>query len=273
MSAVEPEGLPEAAPEPEATPPAEPAPQFAPQDPRAQEVLDKYGGDVEKALSAAAEAQSLIGRQSSELGELRQMREYYDQQQQQASAQQIASYADEDPQQATMAALQQFGRGSVPYEQALSAWGDMDPFRATRFDNQAGMWEMQQQIQPQLQQQGLAQAMNQMVAKYPDLPEYGEAIMREAENSPVISALQAQGQDVSAGVLETLYLAAKGRQGLAQTQTQAHDSAVAREQKLSGGSASATAARPGEPPPATEEDAFRAEYQRVAREMGLMPDE
>jgi len=246
---------------------------FVAKDPRAAQVLEKYDGDLDKALAAAADAQELIGRQGSELGELRSYRDQVEQQSSQYTPDQIAAYAVEDPAQAAALAYNQYGRGSVPYEQALRSWGEVDPFTAARFDNQASVNDYDRQIRPQIHQAELESGLNQIVAKYPDFPEYGDAILREAQSSPVVRALQAQGAPIGAEVIEHLYLAAKGRQQVASSQTQAYDATLARQQKLGAGVASATAARPDEPPAMDEEDAFKAEYQRVAREMGLMPNE
>jgi hypothetical protein len=253
--------------------PRDEAGRFAPKDPRAAQVLDKYDGDLDKALSAAADAQELIGRQGSELGELRQYRDQVEQQSSQYTPDQIAAYSEQDPAQAALLAYNQYGRGSVPYEQAIRSWGEIDPFTAARFDNQTAVNDYDRQIRPQMQQAELESGLNQIIAKYPDFPEYGDAILREAQSSPVVRALQQQGAPIGADVIEHLYLAARGRQQVAASQTQSHDATYARQQKLAGGVASATAARPDEPPPMDEEDAFKAEYQRVAREMGLMPNE
>lgn len=254
-------------------PPRDEAGRFVAKDPRAAQVLEKYDGDLDKALAAAADAQELIGRQGSELGELRQYRDYVEQQSSQYTPDQIAAYSEQDPAQAAVLAYNQYGRGSVPYEQALRSWGEIDPFTAARFDNQASVTDYDRQIRPQMQAAELESGLNQIIAKYPDFAEYGDAILREAQASPVVKALQQQGAPISADVIEHLYLAARGRQQVASSQTQSHDATLARQQKLAGGVASATAARPDEPPPQGEDDAFRAEYQRVAREMGLMPNE
>jgi hypothetical protein len=241
---------------------------FVPTDPRAAQVLDKYGGDVDKALAAAAEAQELIGRQGSELGELREWRTQVEQQQALTPPDQILAYAEHDPQQAALMAYQQYGRQSMPYQQAMRSWMDMDPYAAGEFNTQAAMADYDRQIRPQLAEQQLSAGLNQIIAKYPDFQEYGDAILREAQNSPVVRALQQQGAPIGADVIEHLYLAAKGRAATAQSQTQAHDATLARQQKLEAGVASATAARPGEPPPVSEDDAFKAEFAATARQMG-----
>ena len=284
MSQVESEAPPEGTPpdaEPAAEVDAEPVQEsetqprdpetgrFVPTDPRAAQVLDKYGGDVEKALAAAAEAQELIGRQGSELGELREYRSQQEQQQSLTPPDQIIAYAEQDPAQAALMAYQQYGRQSMPYQQAMRAWMDFDPYAASEFNTQAAMADYDQQIRPQLAEQKLSADLNQIIQKYPDFQEYGDAIMREAQNSPVVRALQAQGASIGADVIEHLYFAAKGRAATAQSQTQAHDATLARQQKLGAGVASATAARPGEPPPLSEEDAFKAEFAETARRMGF----
>jgi hypothetical protein len=204
---------------------------------------------------------------------LRQLRDQYDQQQYLTPPDQIIAYAEQDAPQAALMAYQQYGRQSMPYQQAMRAWMDVDPYAAGEFNTQAAVADYDKQIRPQLAEQQLSAGLNQIIAKYPDFQEYGDAIMREAQNSPVVRALQSQGAPLGADVIEHLYLAAKGRAATAQSQTQAHDATLARQQKLEAGVASATAARPSEPPPVSEDDAFKDEYQRVARSMGLMPAE
>jgi len=222
---------------------------------------------------AYEEMQSLQGRQSSELGELRQFRDQLLQQQYTVPPDQLYAYADEDPQQATQAALKQYGADSIPYEQTLRQWAAEDPIGASRFDQAVRLSQFEHRIQPQLERVGLSNALDTLMRKYPDVAEYGEAIMREAQASPVVARLAQAGQPIDADVLETLYLTARGRQGLAQTVARTEDANAAREQKLGAGVASATAARPEEPGGQSPEDAFTEEYLRVARRMGLNPSE
>jgi hypothetical protein len=264
---------PEHTPEPEA--PEQGTPSTAAQPPPSLEerlLAGKYK-TAEELEKAYQEMQTLSGRQSEELGQLRQFRDYIQQQQTQQTPEQIYDYGEEDPAQATTIALQQYGAESPVYERALRQWAEIDPFSASRFATEVRIQAWNQQVQPQLQQYGLQSAMSELQSKYPDLSEYGEAMLREAENSPVVQALRDSNQGISAGVLETLYLAARGRQGLAQTQQQAADEQTARNVKRQGGTASATAAQPGEPPPATPDDRFHEEYLAAAQRLGLMSPE
>jgi hypothetical protein len=104
-----------------------------------QQLLEKYGGDVDKALAAAVDAQELIGRQSSELGELRQYREQVRAAAVQMPPDQILAYAEQDPQQAAAIAYQQYGRQSDALPAGDAAWAEMDPFAAGEFNTQAAM--------------------------------------------------------------------------------------------------------------------------------------
>jgi len=123
---------------------------FAPDDdPIVQEYLDRFGGDLEKAIKSAAHQTSKIGEQGKELGELRQavtqMQSMLLEQQQQASHSQPAPVApgelddaiEEDPGAVVHWAFAN-GQEAV-YEEAVSAWYEIDPKAAARFERAVEM--------------------------------------------------------------------------------------------------------------------------------------
>ena len=122
-------------------------------DPAIKSYVDKFGGDLSAALRSAVEAQSLIGRQGSELGELRkeveEMREVVNRPTP-FDEDSFRSMIEEDPQQAVYAAAK---RGDeYAFDSALAAWYEVDPRSASRFERelefQRFRTEMQEAIRP-----------------------------------------------------------------------------------------------------------------------------
>ena len=112
-------------------------------DDETQNLIDsKYGGDISKALAALRESQSLIGRQGSELGDLRQQLENLTQlvQQGQVRQQPYPEWPDEysEPAEAAAAyraiAEEAFTREDVEtFGQAVDAWISQDPAGAATY--------------------------------------------------------------------------------------------------------------------------------------------
>lgn len=108
------------------TPPSE----AAPDDPEVAAVLQKYGGDPNKALRALVDAQSLIGRQGQELGDLRrefetQIAAVQAQQQQNQYAQQAPSAINAALEQGNYYAAAEAARqvnDPMLYQQVMTAW-------------------------------------------------------------------------------------------------------------------------------------------------------
>lgn len=119
------------------------------EDPIVQEYLERFGGDLEKAVKSAAHQTSKIGEQGKELGELRQaitqMQSMMLAQQQAASQSQPLSVApgdmeeaiDEDPGAVTQWAF--VNNQEAVYEEAVSAWYEVDPKAAARFERAVEM--------------------------------------------------------------------------------------------------------------------------------------
>ena len=146
-------------------------------------LLEKYGGDVAKALAALEAAQSKIGEQGSELAEYRRMVEQLIVNQQPQQAPMLGGFEtqiDENPGQVAQWALQ--NNQPAVYEQAMEAWFEQSPRQAAKFESALqfeAMRAMQtEQIAPDLeavrlmqQQQAVASATRSLTQKYPDFEE------------------------------------------------------------------------------------------------------
>lgn len=170
-------------PEPDNTDP-EPEPEPGSQYPdEIQRFLDKYDGNIEQALKAAVHAQSTIGQQGQELGELRRMvQELYERPQPQQSPspfvpENVQEAIVDNPAQVAQWAIQQ--EQPHVYEAAISEWYEQDPKAAGRFERalerEMLKQELQQQINPEIeavreQQKAreVADAHRSLAAKYPD---------------------------------------------------------------------------------------------------------
>lgn len=174
-------------------------------DPELLDLLNtKYGGDVGKALQGLKEAQSLIGRQGSELGELRELRQQIESLQELMSLQQQAASIDwdevisEDPQQAVLLAAQY--QNMAAFEQAITAWAAVEPIQAFTFlqsvQNEAA-------APPPTT---LESEVDALKAKYPDLQQRLPAIEETAAKRPALAGLlQSEDPRVRAQALEDLY--------------------------------------------------------------------
>lgn len=186
-------------------------------DPELLELVDtKYGGDIVAALRGLREAQSLIGRQGNELGDLRSQVEQIPQLLQQMFAQQQAAQSvdwdeliEEDPEQAVYMAAQMQNPGAM--QQALSTWAQSDPFSAFMF--------LQQASQPAPPEPpSLEQAVDGLKGKYPDLNERLPAIEQEAAKRPALARLlQDQDPETRVQALEDLYVLSGGREQALET--------------------------------------------------------
>jgi hypothetical protein len=132
------------------------------QDPAVAAFLQKYNGDVEKALQGAVHLQRKSGEQSNEVGELRrvvdelsQLREGIQQQnqnQQPVMDQGTIDWFDqqvlENPYGMAEYARQQ-GNGMLQ-QRALSTWKEMAPYEASVYTNELRMQEQQRQFDERL---------------------------------------------------------------------------------------------------------------------------
>lgn len=215
-------------------------------DPDVTSYLEKHGGDISKALRAAVEAQTLIGRQGQELGEARKLREEIEQLRSMVQAPapvipNVSELLEENPQALANWALQS-GNEQV-YDQAMEAWAEIDPRGASRFEMQLMLSEierrMESRIQPiaepfaeQTSARELVTAQKQMAAKYPDFNEImSTATEAELQGFPrdVAEKAHTGNAQEKAAALETLYRWVKAERALSGPMTQTDDSAAQRQ--------------------------------------------
>lgn len=264
-----------------------------------QKYLAKYDGDTEKALRAAVEAQSLLGRQGSELGDVRkELQELKSMLEPEPVEQfpvtddlvsQVQQAAYDNGAQAAMWALQ--NQPSL-YETAIRTWAEYDPVSATRFDtdrrNEAYQYQMQAQIAPVIapviattNRDKFLQAWGQVKESIaPDLDQHGPALLELAKESPEVIAVLENGDPESrVKVIQSLYWMAKGRASapLSEAAQAAQQSAAEQAQQLRVAAAvgTQTSGHPAERPSAQEEgmDAFRQAFLEEAVGIGALKPE
>jgi len=238
-----------------------------------QALLAKYGGDERKALEAALEAQQVIGRQAQELGQARQAVEEWQawaQQQQQQAAQPQGTEGwedliDEDPAYATQLAYQQ--GNNAAYQAAARAWQEVSPGAPQNwYDNQqikSAIATSTQQMEQTRREQAGMNAVNQVVTRYPDLPDMVDRMVEIAPQYPhELMALASGNMDIAAPAIESLYLKARGLTSdtLAQTAQQLARKQTEEEMRVRQEAGVATATRTNAEPPASLAESIAAEW-------------
>lgn len=167
-------------------------------------VNTKYGGDIGKALEALQEAQSVIGRQGTELGELRELRTQVESLRELMTLQQQGAGIDwdmeiaENPEAAVVKAVQFQNVGA--FEEAMDAWAATEPLKAFTFLQELN--DMQNAPPPT----DLETELDTLKSKYPDLPQRLPAIEAEAAKRPALARLLSdQDARTRAQALEDLY--------------------------------------------------------------------
>ena len=190
---------------------------FEVDDPEVAALLDKYQGDPVKALKAAAEAQSLIGRQGAELSELRSIREQLSNLQSRMTP--YRSSIDEDPaslvQEVLERAIQtgQFDDGV--YDAAIQAWGEEDPVAATRLDTRVQLARAEAErivAQGDSQTTTLDSELAALKQRHPDVEKFLPSIAKIVEDRPLWREAISQGDPrTRAQAFEDLYLLARSQ--------------------------------------------------------------
>lgn len=151
-----------------------------------QKYLEKYQGDIAKALEAAAHAASKIGEQGQELGELRQLVEQLANRPEPRAPQtpfipeQVQNAILENPGSVAQWALQ--NENPTVYEAAVREWYDQEPMAASRFEMQNAIQgvasTLAEQIAPEIktvretqQSRQVADAHASLARRYPDFNE------------------------------------------------------------------------------------------------------
>lgn len=204
---------------------------FAPktEDPDVQRFLQRFDGDVDKALRAAVEADSMIGRQGQQMGELqKQLSEIQEavtqpDQPEVQITQETVDWFDEqieqNPQGAAIWAMQNDSSGAL-YNRALDQWFDMAPRQASAFERQFEMSQFAQAVQQQqapLQQMAVANefgaAWNIVKQEIPDLDSQSDAILQAVAEAPeIVMALQSGTPESKQRVIRNLYKLSKFEQ-------------------------------------------------------------
>lgn len=201
-------------------------------DPDIAALLSKYDNDLGKALKGAAEAQKMVGRQGSELGELRQLQGKVETLEQMLAAQaarpatpavDYTSLIEDDPKRAAHVAMQ---NGDVDaMVAAVSEWADSgeprDAFEAATFLNGVLRGYEMDQLRAEMKENQTpapavatsdAQEAAKVLQKHPDLEKFLPEIGQVAQERPLLKqALESGSPQEKAIALEDAYLIARSR--------------------------------------------------------------
>jgi hypothetical protein len=261
-----------------------------------QAFLEKYDGDLNKALKGAIEAQKMVGRQGSELGELRKVQKDLEdlkttlltRQAEPVQPQVMPDYRsliDDDPRTAAVTAYENQHWDAMGA--ALAAWKEEDPVEARLFamqvKNEAEMAQQRYEFEERLNaaqkptnpEGDFADMMVDMVKKYPDLEATIPAIDEVSKERPLLRSVLESGSPADrVAALEDLYLIAKSRTVASDTsaavrQVQVRVSDEARQARAAAAvvSTSGASAAAGDQP--TKADEFRGAFRDKLREQGL----
>ena len=213
----------------------EPQAQAESKDPAVQAILNKYGGDVDKALNAMVHLQRKNGEQSNELGDLRRMvdelsqlretvqADYQQRQQNQPLDQGTVDWFDEQLLQNPQGALE-YARQSgnnLLFQRGLAQWKEMQPgdyaVYVNNLNNAALYQQMQQQVSAASQlpaDANMHMALQNVRAKSPEYVNYDDAIGETLEKYPymkqaVTNAAASGDRQQLEGAIETLYALAQ----------------------------------------------------------------
>lgn len=223
-----------AAPTEAATEPPTPAEPAAPaeldtSDPQIAALLEKYGGDPNKALAALAGAQELIGRQGNELGELRRLVEervgsleetVRAAAQPQYDADELTEWFAENPTRIPDVARDAFYRGNEQLmDAAIEAWEEVDRSGARKFERDVAVARARQQLAADSEQTNERVAewnsvSQQFAAAHPDLEQLAPTMRELAPQYPnMLQILQSGTPEARLEVLDFLYEKARGHNG------------------------------------------------------------
>lgn len=195
-------------------------------DPEVARLLEKYGGDVNKALAGGANLYSVVGRQGNELTELRRLMEervngieqtVQAANQPQYDPDELTVWMAEHPTAIPDIARQAFYAGNdALMDIAVDAWEDVDRGAARRFSQEAAVARARAQITAEGERDAkIASGWNQTAEKFadehPDLETHAQRMREIAPQYPnLISILQTGDPQARVEVLEFLYDKAKG---------------------------------------------------------------
>lgn len=249
--------------------------------------------DLEKAY---VEAQSALGRQGDELGQLRKIQEQFQEQLAQLSQPAAPNPFDtpewdninfDNPAQARQAALWVAQNQPFNYESFLESWYDQSPRAATAFEMEMKDYEWEQKLEdrfgtvadiPQkLEAEERAQANTvafeqvwaNLHAQNPDLNEFAEKIIEEASQTPALAAVFQHGdQQQMEGALQILLNAARYRRSQAQEIADAQGAEAAQSAKSKANLTKATASAGSQSKTPSSGDRILEALERESRERG-----
>lgn len=166
-------------------------------------VLERYDGDVTKALRALSEKETMVGRQANEVGELRAQLAEMRQLMEQGFAQQPQDFGpyqndlEDNPKGLVYEALERGDQETMAH--AIRAWGEEEPFEAAAFlfslnqRAQVSQPEPEPVAAPQAVGQSLETAMADVVARHPDVERYLPSLGETAKEFPTLRNFMEQG--------------------------------------------------------------------------------
>jgi hypothetical protein len=258
--------------------PKEETPEEPQYDPAVQDYLAKYGGDPEKALAAAVEAQRKIGEQGSELGELRRLIEERipEQQEEQPSYDQdaLAEWFETNPTripQVASQAAQQYGSSNPLYISAITAWREIDEVGATAFNNEVIKNELRTELQGATPtSQPWESTAAQFAQSHPDFQNYAPQMQEIAKEYEAVvqNTLQDGTPEAQLQVLKFLYQEARGRQAdtLTATKTQvAQEAQEGADRAIQDAQVASATAVKSDPPRKSAADLIAEEWDALER--------
>lgn len=169
--------------------------------PETEELLKRFGGDLNKALQSAADAQKLINRQGGEVGDLRKqneeiLRQLSELKEAQARPQLRWPDEDDEPEDA-VEALQSIAESAFYAEdldtfvRAYEAWKQIDPLGANAYSLLKQTEARVLAAQPQTSSPSLEQGVNALLEKYPQLntPDFQAQLGAELQKLPTLGRL------------------------------------------------------------------------------------
>jgi hypothetical protein len=197
-------------------------------------ILDRYDGDVSKALLSLRDKESFTGRQANEIGELRQQLAEMQQlmaqgfqQVQQAPQQHWGPYQndiEENPKGVVAEALERGDEQTLMA--AIQAWGEEEPFQASAFLFSLSQQAQQTQVSqpeppaPPVPQgsASLEDAMAAVVERHPDVEKHLPGLGETAKEFPTLRNFMESGTPAQqAQAFEELLVITKSRSSVADT--------------------------------------------------------
>jgi len=231
-------------------------------------INEKYDGDINKALNALPNAQSVIGRQGNELGDVKRQLAEIQEQLARPAPQSYAAWPDPDdepeeivPVYREIAEAAFVNEDPQTFIRSVETWAQVDPLGAATFrdSKRVELLLREREDQPLSAQDDLEPRMAALVAKYPEIqkPEIQQEIGKLAQARPTLGRLLADATtEERVQILEDLYVEVAGRQASDTSQTALRRVAIKRSEEATQARQAAQVARGGggTPKPTEPED-------------------